>query len=198
VVNCEDDLRASTHLLLRRQHGQRHARRYVARGGTARRARVPPMHYVDKPTSIAAQAEARLPPEHDGRLVFSFGANDCCPGEDIGGVRVAPGRALTNAEAILTAAVAWRPTLMVGSLPICDIAVDRRIRHLSDDFASLCARLRVPYLDVFDLVAASDIWAREIAAGDGVHPNEGGYAVIGDAVENWAGWRAWIDRAASS
>ena len=41
-------------------------------------------------------------------------------------------------------------------------------------------------------------WAREIAAGDGVHPNEGGYAVIGDAVENWAGWRAWIDRAASS
>ena len=144
------------------------------------------------------EAMARLPPEHDGRLVFSFGANNCCPGEDIGGVRVAPGRALTNAEAILTAAVAWRPTLMVGPLPICDIAVDRRIRHLSDDFASLCARLRVPYLDVFDLVAASDIWAREIVAGDGVHPNEGGYAVIGDAVENWAGWRAWIDRAASS
>jgi len=83
------------------------------------------------------EAMARLPPEHDGRLVFSFGANNCCPGEDIGGVRVAPGRALTNAEAILTAAVAWRPTLMVGPLPICDIAVDRRIRHLSDDFASL-------------------------------------------------------------
>ncbi len=108
-------------------------------------------------------------------------------------MRVAPGRALTNAEAILTAAVAWRPTLMVGQLPICDIAVDRRIRHLSDDFASLCAGLRVPYLDVFDLVAASDIWAREIAAGDAVHPNEGGYAVIGDVVENWAGWRAWIE-----
>jgi hypothetical protein len=75
---------------------------------------------------------------------------------------------------------------------------ERSAIYLSDDFASLCARLRVPYLDVFDLVAASDIWAREIAAGDGVHPNEGGYAMIGDAVENWAGWRAWIDRAASS
>ena len=62
------------------------------------------------------EAEARLPSEHDGRLVFSFGANDCCPGEDIGGVRVAPGRALANAEAILTAAVAWRPTLMVGPI----------------------------------------------------------------------------------
>jgi hypothetical protein len=43
------------------------------------------------------EAEAWLPSEHDGRLVFSFGANDCCPGEDIGGVRVAPGRALANA-----------------------------------------------------------------------------------------------------
>jgi acyl-CoA thioesterase-1 len=142
------------------------------------------------------EAEARLPSEHDGRLVFSFGANDCCPGEDIGGVRVAPGRALANAEAILTAAVAWRPTLMVGPLPICDAAVDRRTHQLSNDFAALCARLRVPYLEVFDLAVASDIWVREIAVGDGVHPNEGGYTVIARAVENWAGWRAWIDRAA--
>ena len=141
------------------------------------------------------EAEARLPSEHDGRFVFSFGANDCCPGEDIG-VRVASGRALANAEAILTAAVAWRPTLMVGPLPICDAAVDRRTYQLSNDFAALCARLRVPYLEVFDLAVASDIWAREIAVGDGVHPNEGGYTVIARAVENRAGWRAWIDRAA--
>jgi acyl-CoA thioesterase-1 len=144
------------------------------------------------------EAEARLLPEHDGRLIFSFGANDCCPGEDIGGVRVAPGRALANAEAILMAAVAWRPTLMVGPLPICDVAVDGRARQLSGDFATLCAHLRVPYLDVFDLAAASDTWAREVAAGDGAHPNEGGYAVIAGVVENWTCWRAWIDRTTSN
>ena len=144
------------------------------------------------------EAEARLLPEHDGRLIFSFGANDCCPGEDIGGVRVAPGRALANAEAILMAAVAWRPTLMVGPLPICDVAVDRRTRQLSGDFATLCAHLRVPYLDVFDLAAASDTWTREVAAGDGAHPNEGGYAVIAGVVENWTCWRAWIDRTTSN
>ena len=144
------------------------------------------------------EAEARLLPEHDGRLIFSFGANDCCPGEDIGGVRVAPGRALANAEAILMAAVAWRPTLMVGPLPICDVAVDRRTRQLSGDFATLCAHLRVPYLDVFDLAAASDTWTREVAAGDGAHPNEGGYAVIAGVVENWTCWRAWIGRTTSN
>jgi acyl-CoA thioesterase-1 len=63
------------------------------------------------------QREARLLPEHDGRLIFSFGPNDCCPGEDIGGVRVAPGRALENAEAILMAAVASRPTLISRPTP---------------------------------------------------------------------------------
>src|SRR5262249_52911647 len=31
VVNYEDDLHANTHLLLRRQHGQRHGRRCVPR-----------------------------------------------------------------------------------------------------------------------------------------------------------------------
>jgi acyl-CoA thioesterase I len=71
---------------------------------------------------------------------------------------------------------------MVGPLPICD-AVDRKTYQLSNDFAALCARLRVPYLEVFDLAVASDIWAREIAVGDGVHPNEGGYTVIARAVE---------------
>jgi acyl-CoA thioesterase I len=52
--------------------------------------------------------------------------------------------------------------------------------------------LKVPYLNVFDLAAASETWAREVAAGDAAHPNEGGYAVVADAIENWTAWRAWI------
>jgi acyl-CoA thioesterase-1 len=96
------------------------------------------------------EARARLPDEYDGRLVFSFGANDCCPGDDVGGVRVAPLKALANANAILRVALAWRPTLMIGPLPICDATVNPRIRSLSADFGSLCSRLNVPYLDMFD------------------------------------------------
>jgi lysophospholipase L1-like esterase len=71
------------------------------------------------------EAHARLPDEYDGRLVFSFGANDCCPGDDVGGVRVAPVKALANASAVLSAAVAWRPTLMIGPFPIWDPVVDK-------------------------------------------------------------------------
>lgn len=137
------------------------------------------------------EAEARLPPEHDGRLVFSFGANDCCPREDGGRMRVPQDLALANAHAILTKARAWRPTLMVGPLPICDRDVDARIARLSAALVPLCASLGVPYLDVFADAAASPLWAREVAAGDGAHPNGGGYAVIAAAVQCWSAWQAW-------
>jgi lysophospholipase L1-like esterase len=139
------------------------------------------------------EAEARLLPEHDGRLVFSFGANDCCPGADGAGVRVAPGQALANAEAILKAARASRLTLMVGPASVGDAATDRRIAELSAEFATLCAGLDVPYLELFSLVAASPVWSREVAQGDGAHPNKGGYEHVAEAFMRWPPWRRWIE-----
>ena len=139
-----------------------------------------------------AEAEARLPPGHDGRLVFSFGANDGCIADDGTGVRVPTAETLANANAILTPAIAWRPTLMVGPFPICDSAVDRRTAALSAALGDLCDRLGVPYFAPFPLAAGSDIWAREVAAGDGAHPNAGGYALVAEAFAAWPAWRAWV------
>ncbi len=138
-----------------------------------------------------SEAKGRLPPEHDGRLVFSFGANDACPGAD-GAVRVTPDRTLANAEAILTAAAAWRPTLMVGPLPICDPIVDARIAELSARFAALCDRLGIPFLPVIDIASSSEAWAREVASGDGAHPNEQGYALVAEAFMRWDAWQGWM------
>ena len=138
------------------------------------------------------EAEARLLAEHDGRLLFSFGTNDCVAAPDRTGVRVPPADALANAERILTEARAWRPTLMVGPSPVNDAAADRRIAHLSSGFAALCGRIGVPYLALFDLVAASQTWQREVAAGDGAHPNAGGYAEFADAFMQWPAWREWL------
>lgn len=138
------------------------------------------------------EAEARLPDGRDGRLVFSFGANDCTPDEDEG-VRVTVSDALANAEAILSAARAWRPTLMVGPLPVGEPPTDARIAALSRDLGALCARLDVPYLDVFAAMAACGAWRREAAQGDGTHPNAGGYSALADLIGGWAAWRAWLD-----
>jgi lysophospholipase L1-like esterase len=126
-------------------------------------------------------------------LLFSFGANDCIATPDGQGVRVALADALANAEAILTEAQAGRPTLMLGPLPVGDAAADRRIADLSSGFAALCARIGVPYLSLFDVVAASRIWASEVAAGDGAHPNTGGYSEVAGAFMQWVAWRRWVD-----
>lgn len=143
-------------------------------------------------TRWESEAKARLLPEHDGRLVFSFGANDACPGAD-GAARVASDRALANAETILVAAIASRPTLMVGPFPICDPVVDARVAELSARFSALCARMGIPFLPVIDIASSSEAWRREVAAGDGAHPNEQGYALVAEAFSEWAPWRAWID-----
>jgi lysophospholipase L1-like esterase len=36
---------------------------------------------------------------------------------------------------------------------------------------------------MFDFIAASSVWAGETAAGDAVHPNEGGYSLVAKARE---------------
>ena len=144
------------------------------------------------------EAELRLPPEHDGRLVFSFGANDCATSGDDGGPRIAREASVDQAQIVLEAAKGWLPTLMIGPGIIADDdAANARIARLSIDYARLCARIGVPYLDLPALLSASPTWTREALAGDGAHPNRGGYGIVADAVCRWPAWRRWMDPSVS-
>ena len=145
----------------------------------------------DTSAAVAArwrrEAESRLPAEHAGRLVFSFGVNDCAQG-------VARAESLAHAEAILVTARQWLPTLMIGPGILADDAgTNARVCELSADQAKLCERIGVPYLEICRLLLDSPIWSREALAGDGAHPNRGGYAIVAEAVASWAPWRRWID-----
>ncbi|WP_207481281.1 GDSL-type esterase/lipase family protein [Arenibaculum pallidiluteum] len=142
------------------------------------------------------EAEARLPADQDGRLVFSFGANDCAAGDD-GAARLPLSVSLANAGAILAAARAWRPTLMLGPLPVGDAGTDPRIGILSRELGPLCARLDVPYLAVFDAMRACAPWRDEAAAGDGSHPGAKGYAALAELVGSWAALRDWMAASAT-
>jgi len=137
------------------------------------------------------EALLRLPPEHDGRLVFSFGANDCCLDDAGRNVRVSHAESILNARDILTTARAWLPTLMVGPLPVGDRDVDTRVAVLSAALAPLCASVGVPYIEVFHVAAASAAWTSEAAAGDGTHPNAQGYAIVSEVIQRWPTWQAW-------
>ena len=60
---------------------------------------------------------------------------------------------------ILRAAGDWLPTLMIGPASVAGtIDSNERICALSADYASLCASLRIPCLDVFSFTSASPVW----------------------------------------
>lgn len=140
-----------------------------------------------------SEASLRLPSECDGRLVFSFGANDCLSNGVDGGPRVGRAESLANAESILDAALRWLPILMIGpGIVADDREANARICALSAEYAKLCDRIGAPYLEICDLLLASPTWTQEALAGDGAHPNRGGYAIVADAVSNWRSWRSWI------
>ena len=148
----------------------------------------------DTSADIAArwpeEATRRLPAEFDGRLVFSFGVNDCT--DENGGPRIPAERSLENARAVLGAAKTGSPTLMLGPPPLPRAAAETRIAALSHALAGLAEALGVPYLDLYTPLAAIALWRLELAAGDGAHPGAAGYALIADLVEGWPAWRAWV------
>jgi lysophospholipase L1-like esterase len=127
----------------------------------------------------------RLPPEIEGRVVFSFGVNDAVQEVD-------PARTLAHAEAILGEAKARWPVLMVGPAPI--VADDARARSLALDamLAALCARLDVPYVAVFAGLMATPVWLDEARAGDGAHPGAAGYERLATLILASAAWQRWM------
>ena len=140
------------------------------------------------------EADARLPDDCDGRLVFSFGLNDLAPIDERGTPRVDPDTSLNNAHAILKEASAWLPTLVVGPLPVTS-SKDRNddIERYSDQLKRLCVDLEVPFFDAAPF--ADEIygtWRKEADAGDGIHPNAESYDALANAVHIWGPWRSWF------
>lgn len=150
----------------------------------------------DTSANIAArwrrEIPLRLPEGMDGRVVFSFGVNDCCPDEDTGTRRVSLDDTLAHAERILTGANAKWPVLMVGPAPIADPDVNALTADLNAALKAASNRGGVPYCDVFDRLAASETWMREVAAVDGAHPGAEGYKVFAALVGAWDEWRNWV------
>lgn len=136
-----------------------------------------------------AEAEPRVVDFEPMRLVFSFGVNDCHLVD--GRPRVAAVETLKIARDILTQAQEVCPVLMVGPPPVTDAGVCARVEALSDGLTALCARLRVPFIDIFRPLAASGLWQAEAAAWDGAHPGADGYQQLADLVSAHPAWRTF-------
>ncbi|ERN39911.1 lysophospholipase L1 [Rubidibacter lacunae KORDI 51-2] len=142
---------------------------------------------TDIRTRWEQEVNARVRTDLEIRLVFSFGTNDTMVQSDR--PRVPPGASVENARAILTAARARFPVLMVGPPAIVDRGQNRRTAALSSEFAALCAELDIPYLDALTPTSRSPIWMGEVAAGDGAHPHAAGYEELAAVVARWPEWQ---------
>lgn len=141
-----------------------------------------------------AEANVRLSPEADGRLVFSFGANDTAA-MSLTQSRLSMEESVTHAGAILTEAARWKPTLLIAPLPVMpDLAHSARISALARAFAYMAGSVGAHFLDLGEAVSAFlPFWRVEAAAGDGVHPNRGAYSALAEAIQTAPAWRAFLD-----
>jgi len=137
-----------------------------------------------------AEAEMRQSPQQEGRLVFEFGVNDT---REVNGKRqMEAAQSLGAAREILSASVAWKPTLMIGPPPGGDSARNLRVKELSEAMAGLCGELRLPYFDSFTPLAVSPTFIPSTKAVDGTHPNAAGYAEWARLIDEWPAWREWL------
>jgi len=128
-----------------------------------------------------AEATVRLPSSSDGRVVFSFGANDAT--FENGRARVEPETSAANLDRMLAdAAALGLPAFVVGTVPAGDEAHRKRIDELSPRLEAVAVARAVPYVDVRETIAGSEIWRREVRKSDGIHPRAGGYELLASLI----------------
>lgn len=136
------------------------------------------------------ECDRRLPENCDRRIVFCFGVNDTTL--EGGKTRVDLANSIQNIRQILTIAKQKYPVLMISPAAIAEAEQNSRIQTLSHHFATVCQELNIPYLDVLTPLSRSPIWMQEVVAGDGAHPDAGGYTELAEQVQNWSAWKNWF------
>jgi lysophospholipase L1-like esterase len=145
----------------------------------------------DVAARFRAEAEPRLIPGADNRVVLAVGANDVSLDER-GSLAIETEESLRLMSGMLDGAAELGMTAMVlspGPAGIPDH--DARSRALGVGFEGLCRERGLRYVDVLDGLLASEEWGREARANDGIHPGAGGYAAYARLVLE-AGWLDWL------
>ncbi|WP_404383235.1 GDSL-type esterase/lipase family protein [Caenispirillum salinarum] len=151
------------------------------------------------------EAEPRVTGAARCGVVFQFGFSDTADVDDQG-IRVPLPESLAHAEKMINDARHWRPVLWIGPPPMLRSAEPReegghwvaygpaRLAALNEAFSELARELKVPYLDLCDVLGDRADYRNALIDGDGVHPAAAGYAVIAEAVAQWEAWKDWFPR----
>ena len=121
------------------------------------------------------EAELRLLPGLEHKLVFSFGVADVMnevPADDT----------LVNAETILTQAKTFGEVLLIGPTPVGNNRQTDAIAALSDRLEELCETLGVPFVAVMAPMQESGVFQQALKDGDSIHPSAMGYAALAECI----------------
>jgi len=121
----------------------------------------------------------RLPAAVDARVVIAGGINDTTL--EHGRPRVPAAESVTNLERLLERLAPYR-RLVIGPTPIADAQQNDRIAALSARLADTAAHAEVPFISLFQPLAADSAYMHAVASGDGAHPGSAGYAAIAAAI----------------
>jgi lysophospholipase L1-like esterase len=132
------------------------------------------------------ELEPRMPVGADNRLILAFGLMDAV---GVGGEDPLPAKTSWHNLAILLKEVHghYKP-LLVGPPAVYDPAQNARLKRINGGFRELCARARVPYVDLYTSLADDVQYRRELIQGDRLHPGSFGHRKIFDLVSNDRSW----------
>ena len=138
-----------------------------------------------------------------GLMLFAFGFNDASR-PDGGGVQVALQDSVACARELMLAAKSESEVLWIGPTPLDESVnplltpfaswntYNAEIADYDEAYTELAAQIGVAYLRLFPEFLVSPRYRDALAAGDGVHPADDGYALIAERIAGWGSWQCLL------
>jgi acyl-CoA thioesterase I len=135
-----------------------------------------------------------------GLMLFAFGFNDASRPNG-GDVQVALQDSVACARELMSAAQSLSEVLWIGPTPLDESVnplltpfaswntYNAEIACYDEAYAQLAAQTGVAYLRLFPEFLVSPQYRDALAAGDGVHPADDGYALIAERITGWDSWQ---------
>ncbi|ACZ31505.1 acyl-CoA thioesterase I precursor [Xylanimonas cellulosilytica DSM 15894] len=153
----------------------------------------PAMHFTlavpgETTSGLGARWEAETVPrfgrETENRLVIALGRHDVTAGLSIA-------RSRLNLANILDVAASAQVQCFVVGPPPGNPVDGAAIEDLSDAFADVASRRRVPYVDTYTPLAQHEQWLADLAQNGSLYPGQAGYGLMAWLVLH-TGWHAWL------
>lgn len=136
---------------------------------------------------VPLESPARLGDAEDPRLILSFGVNDTTVRN--GRTRVSIEDGVRAIRSLVESAPDVARVFLVGPPAVVDPRQNKLVAARDEAFRKESERLGIRFVSVFRQTMQDSTWQREVAAGDGFHPDEAGYdllaGLIGPPLVGW-------------